>query len=443
MSNDADMNETRPEQTDSLQAQHPDAPEWLYRLVLLLIVIAPTQFAYALDPKHGPFIAYADILCAIVVGLWILWRLVARTGKVLPWPPLAVAGLLLTALLSAGVAGSPKASAVEIAQIVLYFVAAYMLFADVLTSRARVRTALIALGIPTALNIAVAAYQYFTADNVMEVAGLFSNRNVYSAYMAMVLPIGFGIMLWLRTPRLQWLIAIGTAGAILTMLSTPTVWIAILVIAALTRLAHRETASVAIGLVFTLAVAIMIIPRNHYATIGELLDPQERGPMYKLAEEVTPDGEAVYVVKKRWLEWKPALNMMAENFVTGVGAGNFQLNIGSSEYYGFLPNVKKSEPDTNNLYLVVGSTMGFGGLVCLVGYLLHFWSRANTLWLKVEQGTPMGMAIGLAGSVVAIALINIFTSLFVRGSGLIWALIFAIIIAVSHGAMGRTSLHRV
>ena len=165
--------------------------------------------------------------------------------------------------------------------------------------------------------------------------------------------------------------------------------------------------------------------------------------MYKLAEEVTPDGEAVYVVKKRWLEWKPALNMMAENFVTGVGAGNFQLNIGSSEYYGFLPNVKKSEPDTNNLYLVVGSTMGFGGLVCLVGYLLHFWSRANTLWLKVEQGTPMGMAIGLAGSVVAIALINIFTSLFVRGSGLIWALIFAIIIAVSHGAMGRTSLHRV
>jgi hypothetical protein len=293
------------------------------------------------------------------------------------------------------------------------------------------------------LNIAVAAYQYFTADNVMEVAGLFSNRNVYSAYMAMVLPIGFGIMLWLRTPRLQWLIAIGTAGAILTMLSTPTVWIAVLVIAALTRLAHRKTASVAIGLVFTLAVAIMIIPRNHHATIGELLDPQERGPMYKLAEEVTPDGEAVYVVKKRWLEWKPALNMMAENFVTGVGAGNFQLNIGSSEYYGFLPNVKKSEPDTNNLYLVVGSTMGFGGLVCLVGYLLHFWSRANTLWLKVEQGTPMGMAIGLAGSVVAIALINIFTSLFVRGSGLIWALIFAIIIAVSHGAMGRTSLHRV
>ncbi len=428
--------------TSDLQTEQADAPEWLYRLVLLLIVIAPTQFAYALDPKHGPYIAYADVLCAIVVGLWLLWRLSARTGKRLLWPPVAVAGLLLAALLSAGVAESLKAVGVEIAQIALYFVAAYMLFADVLTTRSRIRAALIALSIPTAINIIVAAYQYFTADDVMEVAGLLSNRNLYSAYMAMVLPIGFGIMLWLRTPRLQWLIALGTAAAILTMLSTPTVWIAILVIAALTRLAHREAAKLAIGVLFTITVAIIIIPRNHHATVGELLDPQERGHMYKLAEEVTPDGEAVYVVKKRWLEWKPALNMMAENFVTGVGAGNFQLNIGRSEYYGFLPNVKKSEPDTNNLYLVVGSTMGFAGLICLIAYLLHFWGRAGTLWLKVEDGTPTGLAVGLAGSVVAIALVNIFTSLFVRGTGLIWALIFAIIIVTSRGAMRETSSHR-
>ena len=436
------MNETNHGQTASLQTEQPAAPEWLYRLVLLLIVIAPTQFAYALDPKHGPFIAYADVLCAIVVALWMVWRLTARTGKRLPWPPMAVAGLLLAALLSAGVAGSTRAAAVEVAQIALYFVAAYMLFADVLTTRARIRAALIALAIPTAINIVVAAYQYFTADEVMNVAGLFGNRNVYSAYMAMVLPIGFGIMLWLRTPRLQWLIALGAAGAILTMLSTPTVWIAILVIAALTRLAHRQAARLGIGLLFTLAVAIIIIPKNHYATVGELLDPQEREQMFKLAEEATPDGEPIYVVKKRWLEWKPALNMMAENFVTGVGAGNFQLNIGSSEYYGFLPNVRKSEPDTNNLYLVIGSTMGFAGLICLIAYLLHFWDRASALWLKVEDGTPTGLAMGLAGSVVAIALVNIFTSLFVRGTGLIWALIFAIIAVASRGAMGQTSSRR-
>jgi len=97
--------------------------------------------------------------------------------------------------------------------------------------------------------------------------------------------------------------------------------------------------------------------------------------------------------------------------------------------------VKKSEPDTNNLYLVTGCTMGFAGLICLVAYLGHFWRKASALWLQVEHGWPRGLAMGLAGSVAAIALANIFTSLFVRGTGLVWALVFAIIAVMSQGAM--------
>ncbi len=410
------------------------APEWLYRATLLLIVLAPTQLALALDPKTGPFIAYGDILAAAVVGLWMIWRL--RKGSAgLIWPPMAVAGLLLTALLSAGMAESLKAVAVETVQITLYFVAVYMLFADILTTRQRIRGALIALAIPTAVNVVIGVYQYFAADEAFDVGALLSNRNVYSAYLAMVLPIGFGIMLWLAAGWLRWLLCLGIAAGVLTMLSPPLVWVALVVALVLIMSAQRQARNYGLALVVSVAALVILLPKNHDAAVRELLDPREEGPLYKLANEVGDSEQEPYIVKKRWLEWGPALNMMAENFILGVGAGNFQLNIGRSEYYGFLPNVKKSEPDTNNLYLVVGCTMGFAGLICLVAYLGHFWRKASVLWLQVEDGWPRGLAMGLAGSVAAIALANIFTSLFVRGTGVIWALVFAMIAVMSQGAM--------
>jgi len=373
-------------------------------------------------------------LAAAVVGLWIIWRLHKGSAGLI-WPPMAVAGLLLTAVLSAGMAESLKAVAVETVQIGLYFVAVYMLFADILTSRQRIRGALIALAIPTAVNVVVGLYQYFAADGAFEVGALLSNRNVYSAYLAMVLPIGFGIMLWLEAGWLRWALGLGIAAGVLTMLSPPLMWVALVVALVLIMSAQRQARNYGLILVVSVAALVILLPKNHDAAVRELLDAREEGPLYKLANEAGDGEQEPYIVKKRWLEWGPALNMMAENFILGVGAGNFQLNIGRSEYYGFLPNVKKSEPDTNNLYLVTGCTMGFAGLICLVAYLGHFWRKASALWLQVEHGWPRGLAMGLAGSVAAIALANIFTSLFVRGTGLVWALVFAIIAVMSQGAM--------
>lgn len=412
--------------------QAPTAPQWLYGAVLLVIAIAPSQLAWSPDPKSGPFISYGDASSALVILLWALWRVRNKMAG-LTWPPMAIAGLLLVALLSAGMAESIKLTALAIIQITLYFVAAYMLFADVLTTRGRLVGALVALAIPTVVNLAVACQQYFTAETSLEVGGLLSNRNVYSAYLAMVLPIGFGIMLWLQRGPLVVLLGATTAVAVLTMLSPPMVWVALLVVACQCKFAPRRAGYRGLALLAVLTALVVFLPKNHDTAVRELLDPREEGEAHKLAADMGEVAEDTYIVKKRWLEWKPALNMMAENFMLGVGAGNFQLNIGRTEYYGFLPNVRKSEPDTNNLYLVIGSTMGFAGLVCLVAYLGHFWRKASTLWLSVERGWMTGLAVGLAGSVAALAMGNIFTSLFVRGTGLVWALLFAIIAVISQG----------
>jgi len=409
----------------------PTAPDWVYYTTLLLIAIAPTQLAYAVDAKHGPFIAYSDLLLVAVLALWVLWRLTRRTVEGLVWPPGAVIGLLIVAVLSAGRAESLKTAVIEITQLGLYFVAAYMLFADVLDRRTRIRTALIVLAAPTLVNLLIGVWQYATADDPLDVGGLLTNRNVYSAYLAIVLPVAFGVMMWVEQAWLRWVLGCGVAVGAVTMLSPPLMWVLVAVMAVMTAFSAARSRVAASVLVILIALAVMFVPRNHDVAIVELFDPAEQGPIYK-----TLDHD--YVVKKRWLEWQPALSMLADNFALGVGVGNYQLNIGRSEFYGFLPNAKKSEPDTNNLYLVVAGSMGFAGLVCLVAYIGAWLRQAAALWLRVDDGWATGVAVGLFGSVSAMALTNVFSSLFVRGTGLVWALLFALVMSISRGAMNET-----
>jgi len=401
-------------------------PEWLYWLALVLVVIAPAQYAYAVDPKHGPFIGYADVAAALVVGIWVLWVLANRRLRQLVWAPVHVWALLAVAVLSGLGAQSLKAAAVEIVQLALYFAAAYMVFCDVLRSERRMRGAILALTVSTSLVILYGLAQYVTASSALNVKATFQSRNIYSAYLVMTLPVFFGLALrgaaaWQR----GWYIAAVVLGA-LTILSPPLIWVLLLVltVVAVTDGGRRVFAAYVASAVVFCIITVGLLPLNR-SVAQELANPYEQGPIYKTAG---PPGESPEkIVKKRWIEWLPSLNMMADNFMLGVGTGSYQLNIGQPEYYGFVPNVKKSEPDTNNLYLVEGSSMGFAGLVCLVAFMGYFWRRGSLLWTHVETPFERGLASGLHGAVVAIPVVNLFTSLFVRGSSLTWALCYALV----------------
>lgn len=415
----------------------PNTPEWLFWAALALIAVAPTQFAYSLDPKHGPHVAYADVIAGVVVVLWVIWRL-CNGFRGLHWPPAAIAGLLITGVLSAGFAESKMKVAVELAQIVLYFLAVYVVFADVLQTKARVRNALIALAVPTCANVVVAMWQYAGGSEAFGVGGLLSNRNVYSAYLAMVLPVWFGLTLGASSLRWRLIGIVGTLAAMVTILSPPIFWVTAVILTAMAIATRPDSRVFAVAGVLGAVCLALVLPVNNAAVIGELADLREKGPIYKLAEDTDATDTAAedqFILAKRWLEWKPAVNMMVDNFMLGVGAGNFQLNIGRTDYYGFLPNVKKSEPDTNNLYLVIGCTMGFAGLICLVAYLGYFWTRVRTCAQEAPEGWQRNLSTGLMGSVVAIAATNLFTSLFVRGTGIPWVMIFALIAVMDSGVL--------
>lgn len=399
---------------------------WLWPAIVVLILVAPSQFSYALDPKHGPFILYADVLAALIFAAWGIALLAQGRLRDLVLPPAALWALLVVAGLSALGATSLKASVVEIAQLALYFVAIFAMFAEVLRDRRRIGVAVKTLALATTVVVLWGLYHYLTQVDAAQVRGPFGNRNVYSGYLAMVLPLLFGMGLWMEQANQRaWFYGLVAVGAF-TMLAGPQFWCLALVLLAMAAIKSWRTvgyflviAAAFLGLILTVA------PRNYKCVVREVLDPIERGEVYK----AMPGEPPVTLVKKRWLEWQPALSMLAGNLALGVGVGNYQENIG--QYYGFLPNAKKTEPDTSNLYLVMGSSMGFMGLVCLVAFLGHFVSAARRLWLKVNDGWGQGLAAGLAGSMYAVVVVNLFSSLFVRGNSLVWALLLAMIASVA------------
>lgn len=409
--------------------------ELLWPLTVALVLVAPSQFSYALDPKDGPFILYADLYAAALFGLWALLVVIRRRWREIVRPPAAIWALLAVAALSALGATSVKSAAVEIAQLGLYFVAVYALFADVVRGQHRLVLIAKALAISTTIAIGFALYQYVTVDDPMQVRGTFANRNVYSAYLAMVLPLLYGIAIWTHdTTHRVWFIAVVVLGAG-TMLGGLQFWCLALVLLILSALKSlRSLGYYLVGAALMIVLFVGWLHTNRDAVFAEVADPVEREEVYKLG----PGHEDEVVLKMRWLEWYPALVMTAENFPTGVGAGNYQLHIGESSYWGLVPRATKIEPDTNNLYLVIAASMGFVGLVAFLGWVGRFWLMAEDNWRQAHDAWSMGVCWGLLGGVYGILIVNIFSSLFVRGTSLVWALIFAMIASVSvHGFEGR------
>lgn len=411
----------------------PAAPRPLYWLTLALVFVMPGQLSYAVDPKHGPFIAYADVLAALVAGVFVLWVLLARRWREVRWPPLALWAWVAVAALSGLGAVDLKSALLEIVQMLLYFGAVWMLFANVLTGDGERRTAVRTLLLATSLAVIYGLYQYATQAEPMAVKSLFQSRTAYSGFLMLVLPLFFGLTLWSELKWERWWTGIVVAAGALTILAPPIIWIVAvaLVVMGLTWDRGQRAAYVLAGVAVFMLATLTLAPLNR-DVLRETLNPYEEGPVYKLVPSEDETEEAGPIIKKRWIEWMPSLNMLADNFVLGVGTGNYQTNIGQAAYYGFLPNVKKSEPDTNSLYLVTAGSMGFAGLVALLAYLGVFWRLVKNLSAHAQTPWNRALSCGLYGACLALLMGGLFTSAFVRGTALVWALAFALAMSLTH-----------
>ena len=239
------------------------------------------------------------------------------------------------------------------------------------------------------------------------------------------------------------------ALAAITLISPwATVAIVIGILAAGMLLRQPSRALIVLALLFAVTLGSWAISGSlHEARTGALSAYSKHVP--KEGEEAPP-ADAPPDLKKQYIEWYAALGWSqprrvpgsetgerSKNFGTGVGPGNYQLNIGP--YYSSLPNEEKMPPDSNNLYLVQTVALGALGLGALLWVALHFASVA----IQARKKFPSDwLGAGVLASLAAAAFVNLFHALLVRGTGLTLAFLFSLaVIAFMQGDDEANSQH--
>ena len=391
--------------------------------VVLLLLLAPSQSAVALAGFH---VTPADLLllllvpfaCAAAIANGLSWR---RLFTV----PFSSALFVILACVSAILSGHLKTGAGECIQFALYFLVADRVFfiARALAAKSGrpvsdrgfrpFIAAFLAIG---AVVVLVALWQLFTPlgdepPSIRTVRGTFGNRNVLGGYYSLLLPFAFGLLFMKGTGPEQakklCLLRIGLVLLIVAGFCTILSGAALLAIGlAVFALAvcHGRVAAVVTGvlLVGFLAYVAPNLPHdNLYASIRsvELYDSET--------------GERT----RRYPEWQAAVTMSFERPWTGVGPGMYQSKIGT--FYDIIPRATgPSEPDIQNMHLVLLSTCGFPAYLAFLAIFL------SAIASGVTSRDPAARAA--VCSLGAFLVVSIWHPLLVRGIGIPLAFLLAV-----------------
>jgi O-antigen ligase len=377
-------------------------------LVLAALAVAPTQRGVTVGGAH---LSLVDPLLALAAVGWAAKAVVLREWDRVLRLPWHVWAFVLPAAVSVFAAGRIEPAVRDLAQIGLYFVLAYLVFDDLFHRHPRnLRPALYVLLAVLAANVLLAAGQYLTTDDPLRVRGAFDNRNVLGGWLALTLPAAFGVALhvesgWVRAGLLA-LTLLGLA-VILSAAAAAAVLVALLLIAA--GRGWPAFAAVVLAAVLGLSVAA---PRA-----GGFRDPAADARLSH--EAVLFRSVALYddagQPSRRYPEWQSAVEMMLTHPWLGEGVGNYQRCVGT--YTGSKPRFTgPSEPDIQNLYLVIGSSMGVPALLGFLAMLFVPAAAAGGAGRRLD-GWRRGLAWGVAGGIAAFAATAVWHPLLVRGIG--------------------------
>lgn len=391
--------------------------------VLVTLCVAPTQGSLEVRPKL--FLSPADLTLAFTAGVWFLDVLVCRDWRRLlrlpPWPHLLFVGC---AAASAVVAADRGAALKDLVQFTEYFIVGAMVFEAFLREGGglRVRQALMVLGGMTAVALGFAAVQYVspgghrsiglfadgkTLDIIVNVlggrespllvGGTFGNRNVLGGFLALALPLCFAglagrdVRAWVRV-----LCGAGLAAGLAVNLSGASYFAVAGVILCMAAVrGARWFVPAAAALLLWQAAVLPRLPRvNDLAHFQSVALYGETG-----------------AAERRYPAWQAAYGMVLTNPWLGVGLGNYQKHVG--QYYDVVPReTGPSEPDIQNLYLVLAASCGLPGLFAFLAVLAHGVASA------VRSAGRSPVAWGVAGSLCAFAATAVWHPLLVRGIGL-------------------------
>lgn len=406
-------------------------------LLLLLVLFMPTQAAYQIKKGHNAiYIGCGDVVTALTFMVWFLTLLVTRTPsgewrlRTIKFPPAALWIFVLAAAVSglnspsiyrglAEAEGGIKAmlgderirnAIAEFAQYVLYFLVAYTLLRNLTEDPRRRNTALGFLFVLSTGVLLLGLKQYFTEPDPMKVSATFGSKNIYGGFWVMLAPIVLVAGLATESRALKvWAYTVVFA-ATFTMLSGGAL-LALAIVLPLTAFRWKPRSGYAVAGV--LAVGLVLVSALGMRTC--------RQNMEEFAQVRDSEGD----IKKEYIEWQADVNMLADHFLTGIGLGNYQLNIG--EYYTYLPNKEKMPFDCNNQYLVIASSLGIFGLIAFMNVLCSHLRRASSAHLQSDDPFERALALGCWGALCGFAITNVWHALLVRGTGMVFIFLLAIV----------------
>lgn len=348
--------------------------------------------AWVRNPLLSRLHVQEGLLAAAVVAGFLAAAMRERGPGFLRNIPLAAVGFLCVAVTSLAGAANLNEGLRDVMQY-----AAYMfLFAAVFVSGRSVRVTVLMGAMSAVCAAVVLAGLWQLARGWTYPISSFGNRNVFAGLAAGLLPLsavwgetrlgrlGRPIVLALFFAAFLVLPAAGWAGA--------SAGLAVLFFAGGTR----RMAAWALGAGVLGAAAAAFLAPDHFAR--------------QLANLGIHDPNGVDI-SQRYLEWFASLNMLSDNPVFGVGAGNYQARIG--QYFGLLPKLDTLEYDAQNGWLLMASTTGLAGLF-MVGWL--FVGGAKAAWHRFVKDSDAETGALLAAT-VAWMVINVFTVVWVREIG--------------------------
>lgn len=473
--------------SDSTQASPRPEPDRLGTalgvVALLTVLLHATQAGQTfgagpdkLSKDAGIVLTAADVLLGLALVLWAARRIARRDWS---WPPVTAAlvgacwlALSLIPRLKGGDDLVVRASGIKYAlQFAEYFIVGTIVFIETFREPSWRRWAIFTLIAVTTVAVVYAAAQYVSGAPALHVEGTaFGNRNTFGCFLALVLPLLFGVALFSRSWPLQLGVAVLLLAALCVTLSGGAFMATIAGLLVVAFLRGRWTfAVVAVALGLTAIVLLPRLPRQNSQVLLDSVmlykesDPHKvfRDDIAKidasltdkrraLGEKVTNGKpvtendivqEADYSWKwqQRYKEWQAAVNMTVRSPVFGVGAGAYQRNV--NQFYNEMPKYPKNlmEPDALSFYFVWAASAGLPFLVICAAMILGAVVAAGRAFGALEDGWDRGLAAGVLGSLSAVTVVSLFTSPFVRGAGVTLALVLAFAVVLDSARAEKRS----
>ena len=309
-----------------------------------------------------------------------------RGKRIIRFEPIDIAVLAFAVLLFFGGSVSLSSSSLKPALLMVCFIMAYFLTVGLITTRewlVRCSVAAVAAG---TLESLYGIFMYFTGrgyssdawlDSEMfsalsgRAVGTLENPNMLGEYLILIIPIAVGMFIGrgegLR--RFQAFLCLGAMGACLVFTWSRGAWLG-LIFAALLFLFmwHRRSVWVIVAGVASIPFLPYVLPASIVARFTSIGNMGDSSTSYR-----------VYI-------WRATVNMIKDNFLTGIGIGGDAWNR-VYPLYSYLG--VEAAPHSHNLYLQIWLELGIAGMLAFLVFAFLLYQSGFTMFRDLSGNSEL------------------------------------------------------